>query len=279
MWLTHFKAEWVAGSDAYPLPSWPTPQVVSYLYGPDHRDKQKPLVLQGSFQQPTQLRIRVGQVSRYAKLQIEADGQKIFEHTFQPGPGEGEWDREIYSEQWNIYQNIYNRDYRANIPAGTTRIELKLIEGDWLTIQELGCQPSQEGSTEHILALRGGDWGSVQKKPIQYDPSDSSSPFMTDGMFDREYLSQGLQPWRELAASGVGVHVGEWGAYRHTPHPAFLRWAEQLLELWSAAGFGWAMWNFRGSFGIIDSGRADVDYADYQGHQLDSQLLELLKRY
>jgi endoglucanase len=36
------------------------------------------------------------------------------------------------------------------------------------------------------------------------------------------------------------------------------------------------MWNLRGSFGIVDSGRADVAYEDFQGHKLDRKMLDLL---
>ena len=36
-------------------------------------------------------------------------------------------------------------------------------------------------------------------------------------------------------------------------------------DLWREMGWGWAMWNFRGSFGILDSGRDDVDYEDFRG--------------
>jgi hypothetical protein len=39
------------------------------------------------------------------------------------------------------------------------------------------------------------------------------------------------------------------------------------------------MRNFRGSFGVLDSGRTDVKYEDFQGHKLDRKLLELLQRY
>jgi hypothetical protein len=39
------------------------------------------------------------------------------------------------------------------------------------------------------------------------------------------------------------------------------------------------MWNFRGSFGILDSGRQDVQYEEFRGHKLDRKLLELLLRY
>jgi|GEM_PF-4741891 len=39
---------------------------------------------------------------------------------------------------------------------------------------------------------------------------------------------------------------------------------------------GWALWNFRGSFGIFDSGRDDIQYESFYGHQLDRKMLTLL---
>ena len=54
-----------------------------------------------------------------------------------------------------------------------------------------------------------------------------------------------------------------------TPHNVCLAWMKDLLELWSAAGWGWSMWNLRGTFGILDSGRTDVAYESFRGHQLD----------
>jgi hypothetical protein len=78
------------------------------------------------------------------------------------------------------------------------------------------------------------------------------------------------------ASSGVGVHVSEWGAYSYTPHAVTLAWISDCLENWRQAGFGWALWNLRGSFGVLDSGRKDVIYEDYQGHPLDRKMLDLL---
>ena len=49
------------------------------------------------------------------------------------------------------------------------------------------------------------------------------------------------------------------------------------LELWKGAGWGRALWNFRGSFGILDSGRKDVAYEDFKGYTLDRKMLELLR--
>jgi len=55
-----------------------------------------------------------------------------------------------------------------------------------------------------------------------------------------------IDPWQKLEAQGVGVHVGEWGAFQHTPHKVVLAWMRDCLELWKEAGWGWAMWNLRG---------------------------------
>ena len=86
-------------------------------------------------------------------------------------------------------------------------------------------------------------------------------------------------PWLALRDQGVGVMVGEWGAFNATPHDVTLRWMEDCLRNWQKAGWGWALWNFRGSFGVVDSGREDVTYESWHGHQLDRQMVELLQKY
>ena len=53
---------------------------------------------------------------------------------------------------------------------------------------------------------------------------------------------------------------------------------KDFLELWKEAGWGWALWNFRGSFGLLDSGRKDMTYEDWHGHPLDRAMLELLRQ-
>jgi endoglucanase len=85
-----------------------------------------------------------------------------------------------------------------------------------------------------------------------------------------------IEPWQALEKQGVGVHVGEWGAFNKTPHRVALAWMRDFLDLWGQAGWGWSLWNLRGSFGVVDSGRTDVQYEDWQGHKLDRAMLELL---
>jgi endoglucanase len=107
-------------------------------------------------------------------------------------------------------------------------------------------------------------------------------PLTDDGgnVWDRDRLRHELiDKWQPLVAQGVPIHVGEWGCYKNTPHDVVLAWMGDLLTLWQDAGWGWAMWNLRGEFGVLDSGRSDVRYEDWRGHQLDRKMLELLREH
>ncbi|HEY4301182.1 MAG TPA: cellulase family glycosylhydrolase [Candidatus Didemnitutus sp.] len=95
--------------------------------------------------------------------------------------------------------------------------------------------------------------------------------------WDREKLrAELITKWEPLTRLGVPIHVGEWGCFNKTPHDACLGWMTDLLALWKEAGWGWSMWNLRGTFGVLDSGREDVAYEDFKGHKLDRKMLELL---
>jgi len=102
----------------------------------------------------------------------------------------------------------------------------------------------------------------------------------TKNGWDKDRLRrETIEPWKALEKKGVGIHVGEWGAFRHTPHAVTLAWMRDRLELWKEAGWGWALWNLRGSFGFLDSGREDVKYEEFRGHKLDRKMFELLRAF
>lgn len=86
-----------------------------------------------------------------------------------------------------------------------------------------------------------------------------------------------IKPWFVLEERGVPVHVGEWGVYKYTPHDTTLGFMRAALANWRKAKWGWSLWNLRGDFGVLDSGRADVQYENFRGHQLDRKMLELLR--
>jgi hypothetical protein len=81
-----------------------------------------------------------------------------------------------------------------------------------------------------------------------------------------------------LAKQGVGVHCGECGCWNKTPHDVFLAWFSDLLGILHDNSIGFALWEFSGDFGLLDSRRTDVAYEDWHGHKLDRKLLELLQK-
>jgi endoglucanase len=119
-------------------------------------------------------------------------------------------------------------------------------------------------------------------RELAFTPSPPTWPLRLSAqeVWDRDRLVEKLiKPWKALEATGVKVHVGEWGAYRFTPHAVVLAWMRDLLSLWQEAGWGWALWNLRGDFGVLDSDRSDVRYEAYKGHKLDRAMLDLIRAF
>jgi len=143
-------------------------------------------------------------------------------------------------------------------------------------ITDLNIAQSCRGYFPHYISHYRAPW--VFKNPD--DSPKVSWPGIIDGQsFSRKNLEELYQPWIELVKQGVGVHCGECGCYRETPHEVFLAWFGDVLDVLTENQIGYALWNFRGDFGVLDSGRKDVDYEDWHGHKLDRKMLELLKKH
>ncbi len=96
--------------------------------------------------------------------------------------------------------------------------------------------------------------------------------------WDRARLkTEYVEKYQPVVALGAAVHVGEWGCYNQTPHQVALAWMQDCLAIWKQANWGNALWNLRGNFGVLDSGRKDVTYEDFKGHKLDRKMLEILQ--
>jgi endoglucanase len=99
-----------------------------------------------------------------------------------------------------------------------------------------------------------------------------------DQYLSREMLETFYKPWIDLVNKGVGVHCGECGCYNKTPHDVFLAWFGDVIDILSKNNIGFAIWNFIGDFGVLNSGRTDVAYEDWRGQKLDRKFLNLLMK-
>jgi endoglucanase len=84
------------------------------------------------------------------------------------------------------------------------------------------------------------------------------------------------RPWLEVERMGRPIHIGEFGCYNKTPNADALRWFGDLFGLWREFGWGYAMWNFAGPFGIVGHGRPGARFENRGGYEVDVDLLELM---
>lgn len=269
--LTHYKSSWVQGSDNWPVPKWPVYNFANGLYGPGKADLHDPFTIKGSFKKNTVVTIQIHQVSTRADFNISLDDSVIYSHIFEPADGDGEW-KQVVSTQWG-YQNIYNRDYSVLLPVDGEILSFYIDNGDWLTFNKIVIKTT--GKTFELLPGRTG----YGIKPNSIRITSDGEVQLMDGS-SGTLISPQLEEWIDFSKTrNVPIIVGEFGVYNKTPHYVTLLYLEDMLNLMKENNIGFALWNFRGAFGVLDSERSDVTYEDYNGHQLDRKMLDLLQKY
>jgi hypothetical protein len=271
--ISHYRANWVKGSDQWPEPTWPLSKLAGHLYGPVKPEFQSPLVLRGQFAAGTEISLKLHQVSQKVKLVAKADGRQLSETTIDPQAAPGEWKRIEAERRWPIHEAAKEVRFTVTLPAAAREVAIENAAGDWLKFSEVSVRWPDGRRRAFPTDL---SWG-VKQTPQQLDAEGRLQ--LPPGADGDAPLVEYLKPWREISARGAPVFVGEWGSFNKTPHAVTLAWMKSWLEQWKQARYGWALWNFRGSFGILDSGRSDVKYEDFHGHQLDREMLKLLQQY
>lgn len=142
-------------------------------------------------------------------------------------------------------------------------------------ITDLNIAQSCRGYNPGLISHYKAPWAN---KDPEHMPEPKWPGQVGDKYLSRKMLEKYYQPWIDLAKSGVGVHCGECGCWNKTPHDVFLAWFTDVLDILSSNKIGFAVWNFIGDFGVLDSNRADVDYVDWYGHKLDKKFLDLMMK-
>jgi len=99
---------------------------------------------------------------------------------------------------------------------------------------------------------------------------------MHDKQWDRNALTEYYKPWIEVEKKGVEVHIGEFGCFNKTPNDVALRWLGDLMSVFKENGWGYSMWNFDGSFGIVNHGRPGAVYTKIDGFDVDKTLMDIM---
>lgn len=273
MSISHYLASWVGTPTAEPV--WPPPSAVSPLYGSGKAPLNVPLVIENL--PAGAVTLHPGVVSGKVRFRVAADGQTVGEFDLDAGKGSG-WTNVVYKSEWKITQAKSLSELSCRLPQGARRLHVSISEGDWAELDKLTfAGAGGQSATLHFEH----NWGRTNGV-IRFAGADAKPAFQPlDGALSgADYLrKEALAPWQPAFDAGVFVMVGEFGAFNHTPHAVTLEWLEDNLKLWKEKQLGWALWNFTGPFGVLDSGRKDVAYEDFRGHKLDRKMLDLLQKY
>ena len=94
--------------------------------------------------------------------------------------------------------------------------------------------------------------------------------------WNKDALREYYKPWIEVEKKGVEVHIGEFGCFNKTPNDVALRWLGDLMSVFKENGWGYSLWNFDGSFGIINHGRPGAEYTQIDGFNVDKALMDIM---
>jgi len=177
----------------------------------------------------------------------------------------------------DTHERLIRRTVAAIRAIDATRsIIIDGLDGGNLAMPELtdlGLTHSGRGYAPYPVSHWGADWfdgwklGDAPRWPgVEFEGR----------RWDRDDLLAFYGPWRDVAAAGTPIHIGEFGCYDRTPNGDALRWLGDLLGIWREAGWGWAMWNFEGPFGIIGHRREGARFEMRGGYPVDIDLLDLL---
>lgn len=215
------------------------------------------------------------------------------------------------AHQWTVFARRYRRVSSRHLSFNLLNEVARVKAEDYERIVRRLVGAIRDVSPRRLILIDGLDWGgrpllsvpdlpdiiqcgrgyqpmlishyeaswTFGDKPMPIPRHQLTWPLDADGKhYDRQYLLQMQEhSWTPLLQQGGKVFIGEFGCHNRTPHAVALAWLRDNLDVFRQLGWGWALWNLRGSFGILDSGRDDVEYEDFHGHRLDRQMLRLLQ--
>ena len=138
---------------------------------------------------------------------------------------------------------------------------------------DLGLVHSGRGYAPYPVSHWGADWWQGWREG---DAPRWPGVVYQGRAWDRDDLRAFYEPWRAVERAGTPIHIGEFGCYNRTPNADALRWFGDLLELFREFGWGFALWQFEGPFGIVGHGREGARFEQRDGYLVDVELLDLL---
>jgi hypothetical protein len=175
-----------------------------YLYGPEKKELVTPTKLAVTVPQGGKVVVRVAQVSDSATLRVFVDGQPKRDFFFSALPGSaGQQSSELTEHKG--YRAVFNEDCELDLEPGPHTIELRVIGGDWLTIDSITVKGAKSSRYSDLRVLALHDESSGELIAWLQDPA-SNWRNDADGVQPRTITSARLS----LPVKRDGSHRIEW---------------------------------------------------------------------
>ena len=155
-------------------------------------------------------------------------------------------------------------------------IVLDGISGGGVAIPELadaGVIHSGRGYAPFPISHHKANWCGIKEEDW---PEPVYPGKLWDQYWDKDALREYYKPWIEVEKKGVEVHIGEFGCFNKINNDIALRWLSDLMAVFKENKWGYSMWNFVGSFGIINHGRPGTVYTNIDGFEVDKALMDIM---
>ncbi len=177
----------------------------------------------------------------------------------------------------DIHEALIRRTVTAVRAIDPSRpIVIDGLDGGNLAMPELGdldVTQSGRGYAPYPISHWGAEWWAGWKEG---DAPRYPGVLYRGRNWDKSDIRKFYEPWLEVERMGRPIHIGEFGCYNQTPNADALRWLGDLMGLYREFGWGYAMWNFEGPFGIVGHGRAGARIQNMDGYGVDLDLLDLM---
>ncbi len=154
----------------------------------------------------------------------------------------------------NKWQQVETFD-QLRIPEGDPNILLSFHFYTPMALTHYGASWTKVGEYEGPVRYPGEV---VTEADLAGLPDDLVSA-IRDGRglyFDRTVLEEKLaKPLALARETGLPLYCGEWGALPSTPRADRLRWYRDFRSVLEKNGIGWAHWDYKGGFGVVDGDR------------------------
>ncbi len=119
----------------------------------------------------------------------------------------------------------------------------------------------------------GGQYeGPVEYPGLTVDPQNVGDNFSDDfmehfrganGVYTKDTLEAMItEPLKKRDALGLPLYCGEWGCLPTVPRDIRLQWYTDMHDILEKHNIAWAIWDYKGSFGIFEDGQVDQDLMD-----------------